>query len=232
MALRYYFVYSLSLILFIGTTFLFNSCSSSKESAEEKPDIIKENEEELEEDTTATGNGNGEKKSTAQSKAKNESEKQDDKLQLKYKNESTTVTIPLDIKKDNFVLELQGMKAEKAEDKIRRDSVILKDSLVQKEMSKRINEVLKYFRQAQDLFYRRDYKGAMEMVDKSLKVQRTAEALGLKGSIFFMQDNMSSARYYWNRAVEMDSEVPVPDIPELEGLVKEIKTSENKEDTE
>jgi tetratricopeptide (TPR) repeat protein len=170
------------------------------------------------------------------SRAEKDTAKKDPKkpLTLNYKNESTDVTIPLDPQGQEFVLELQGVEKEQSTQQQEQmpDSVMIQDSVVQAHMAQKIKKVLKTFRRAQDLFYRQDYKGAMEMVDQSLELQQTADALGLKGTIFFMRDNMSSAKYYWNKAVQMDPELPVPDIPELESLIRDIKESEDSKEVE
>lgn len=179
---------------------------------------------------------------------RNESEEE---VTLSYKNKSTSVTIPIDPNKQDFILELKGLEradntdeteqAEAAEDEQERDdreqaedtrrsrpdSTVMEDSLVQANMAKKIRQVLKDFRKAQDLFYRQDYKGALDMVNRSLETQPTSDALGLKGTIFFMQDDISSAKYYWNRAVEMDPDIPVPNIPELDSFIRDIKSTED-----
>lgn len=179
-----------------------------------------------------------------------------DDLKLKYRNNSTSVTIPIDPQSQDFVLELkgldqgprglmgqnadstrqvqQGKRSQPRDNRTNRtsrpDSTIMQDSLVQAKMAENIKQVLKDFRRAQDLFYRQDYEGALDMVNRSLETQRTADALGLKGSIFFMMDKISSAKYYWNKAVLMDPEIPVPNIPELETLIQDIKETEDREE--
>lgn len=148
-------------------------------------------------------------------------------IKLTYQNKSTNVTIPVDPQNQSFILEMKGLQKEKSQ-----DSVNMQDSLIQARMAKKIKQVMRDFRRAQDLFYREDYKGALEKVNSSLETQKTADALGLKGTIFFMRDNMSSAKYYWNKAVQMDPEIPVPDIPELESFIKKIKASEQQGEAE
>lgn len=175
-----------------------------------------------------------------------------DDVKLTYESNGTSVTIPIDPQRQDFILELEGLsrkgameesEKEKANAKQKKqqqvnrsthraDSTIMQDSLVQAEMAKQIRKVLKNFRRAQNLFYQKDYRGALEMVNRSLEVQRTADALGLKGTIFFMRDDISSAKYYWNKAVQMDPEIPVPNIPELETFIQEIKATEDQQEAE
>lgn len=212
---RFCCVYDPLTFLFVGLLFVVVSCSGSQQAAEpsipveDLPQVLREVSN-SEQDTTQEKNG--------------------ESVTLNYKNKSTDVTIPLNPNRQEFILELKGVEREEQTEP--QDSVILQDSLVQKRMAEKIKKVMKTFRRAQNLFYRQDYKGAMEMVDKSLDLQQTADALGLKGTIFFMRDNMSSAKYYWNKAVQMDPEIPVPDIPELESLIRGIKESENIEEGE
>jgi len=155
-------------------------------------------------------------------------------VKLRYKNKTTDVTIPIDPQKQDFVLELEGVERkddDSSKDTARSAAATAKrDSVFKKRMAKNIKTVMRNFRRAQDLFYKQDYKGAMEKVNASLEVQETADALGLKGSIFFMRDNLSSAKYYWNKAVEMDPDIPVPDIPALESLIRDIKDGEESQE--
>jgi len=155
-------------------------------------------------------------------------------VKLRYKNKTTDVTIPIDPQKQDFVLELEGVERkdnDTSEDTARSaEATAKRDSVFKKRMAKNIKTVMRNFRRAQDLFYKQDYKGAMEKVNASLEVQETADALGLKGSIFFMRDNLSSAKYYWNKAVEMDPDIPVPDIPALESLIRDIKDGEESQE--
>ncbi len=204
---RYYCDYSLYIIGCLCVVLLFGSCSTPQQSAqipvEDLPQILREVKQTPAIDTTSN----------------------EDDVKLQYSNESTNVTIPINPQNQDFILELEGLQREVPKP----DSVSLQDSVVQKKMAQKIKQVLRDFRRAQDLFYREDYKGAMERIDSSLETQQTADALGLKGTIFFMRDNISSAKYYWNKAVQMDPDIPVPDIPELESLIKEIKGTEESE---
>lgn len=217
------FDFSLAKLAGVFLAALCISCSSSKEAQEteipasESTQILEE-QSESQKDTT--------------------SKKNNDKVKLRYKSKNTDVTIPIDPENQEFVMELKGLERQKDTSQVASqepqkespDSTILKDSLVQATMAKNIKQVLKDFRRAQNLFYREDYEGALEMVNRSLETQKTADALGLKGSIYFMQDDMSSAKYYWNEAVKMNPDIPVPNIPELESLIKEIKATEDQEE--
>lgn len=214
MELRCYCDYNWGKVILMGTLLFCISCAGAKEAnlpSENMTQLLHE-EPVSEQDTVARSTNTD--------------------LKLNYENESTNVTIPIDPQNQEFILELKGVHQKGYEEDRSKDSSVKQDSIVQEKMAKQIKKVLKDFRRAQDLFYREDYKGAMEKVNSSLEIQETADALGLKGTIFFMRNNMSSAKYYWNRAVQMDPEIPVPNIPELESLIKDIKSNEDSEEVE
>lgn len=215
MDLRYYCEYKIWMFIAVVVGIVCTSCSSSKETAnsqipaEDLPNILRE---------------------VANTPADSNRGNHNEPVTLNYENKSTSISIPIDPEQQEFVLELKGLKEgnEVQED----TSTVQRDSLHQEEMAKKIKQVLKDFRKAQDLFYREDYKGAMERINQSLETQETADALGLKGTIFFMRDNMSSAKYYWNRAVEMDPDIVLPDIPEVRSMIEQIKATEDQEEAE
>lgn len=164
-------------------------------------------------------------------------EEMDNKIKLTFDNGNSEVTVPLDPDKQNFMLELSGDFKKQKEKLTRSDSALKKqkqqwkqkrDSIIKARTNERINEVMKNFRQAQNLFYRNDYESAMKYIDRALDIAETAEAKGLKGTIFFMQDNMKAARYWWNQAVQQDPDIRIPDIPDLREL---IDTNNIKQDT-
>ncbi|MBO6522587.1 MAG: hypothetical protein JJ971_02070 [Balneolaceae bacterium] len=140
---------------------------------------------------------------------------------VNYKNGSSNIQIQLDPSQDEFYLDLSGMTpAEK-------DSIMVKDSTLIKNRAIDIQSLLSSYRKAQDLFYLGEYRQALEEVDKTIEIQETADAYALKGTIFFMLENITAAQANWTRAVQMDPNIPVPSIPELETLIEEIRGQEN-----
>ncbi|RNC84407.1 MAG: tetratricopeptide repeat protein [Balneola sp.] len=138
-----------------------------------------------------------------------------------YTNRSSNIQIKLDPKKDQFYMDLSGMTPQE------KDSVVVKDSTLIKNRAIDIQTLLSSYRKAQDLFYLGEYRQALEEVDKTIEIQETADAYALKGTIFFMLENITAARANWNRAVQMDPNIPVPSIPELETLIDEIRGEGN-----
>lgn len=144
-----------------------------------------------------------------------------EKITVTYKNQSSNIQINLDPNKDQFYLDLRGMAPSE------KDSIVVADSAMIKNRAKDIQSLLTNYRKAQDLFYLGEYREALEQVDSTLEIQETADAYALKGTIFFMMENITAARANWNRAVQLDPNIPVPSIPELESLIDEIRGGNN-----
>lgn len=138
------------------------------------------------------------------------------KIDITYKNQSSEISITLDPATDEFYLDLSGITP------VNSDTVIVQDSSLIKNRQKDIQVLMASFRKAQDLFYLGEYNKALEQVNRSIEVGETADALALKGTIFFMMENITAAKVNWYRAVELDPDLPVPSIPELEALIKEV----------
>ncbi len=138
-------------------------------------------------------------------------------ITVNYLNESSNIQIKLDPSKEQFYLDLRGMRpADK-------DSIVVVDSSLIQTRARDIQTLLSNYRKAQDLFYLGEYKQSLEFIDKTLEIQETADAYALKGTVFFMLENITAARANWNRAVQMDPNIPIPSIPELETLIQEIR---------
>ena len=138
-------------------------------------------------------------------------------ITVNYLNESSNIQIKLDPSKEQFYLDLRGMRpADK-------DSIVVIDSSIVQSRAKDIQMLLTNYRKAQDLFYLGEYRQSLGFIDKTLEIQETADAYALKGTIFFMLENITAARANWNRAVQMDPNIPIPSIPELETLIQEIR---------
>ncbi len=144
-----------------------------------------------------------------------------DAIIVTYRNLSSNIQIALDPSKDQFYMDLSGMAPQE------KDSIVVQDSTILRNRALDIQTLLSSYRKAQDLFYLAEYRQALEEVDKTLEIQETADAYALKGTIFFMLENLTAARANWNKAVQMDPNIPVPSIPELETLIDEIRGEGN-----
>ncbi len=138
-----------------------------------------------------------------------------------YKNGSSNIQLKLNPSRDQFYMDLSGMTP------TQKDSIVVKDSTLIKNRAIDIQSLLSSYRKAQDLFYLGEYRQALEEVDKTIEIQETADAYALKGTIFFMLENITAAQANWTRAVQMDPNIPVPSIPELETLIDEIRGGDN-----
>lgn len=138
-------------------------------------------------------------------------------IKVRYRNKNTDLEVTLDPNKEDFFLDLSGLSpAEK-------DTITIADSTLIKQRATDMQKLLSSFRAAQDLFYKGEYNEALLKVNESLRVQETADAYGLKGTIFFMLNRKSATRENWNKAVQMNPDIMIPDIPELEDIIKDIK---------
>ena len=138
-------------------------------------------------------------------------------ITVNYLNESSKIEIKLDPSKEQFYLDLRGIRP------VDKDSIIVIDSSLVQNRARDIQSLLTNFRKAQDLFYIGEYRESLQFIDKTLEIQDTADAYALKGTVFFMLENITAARANWNRAVQMDPNIPIPSIPELETLIQEIR---------
>lgn len=146
-----------------------------------------------------------------------EGEARSNPIIVSYRNASSNIQISLDPDQDEFYLDLKGIAPTE------KDSIVVVDTTLIKNRATDIQTLLSSYRKAQDLFYLGEYRDALAEVDKTLEIQETADAYALKGTIFFMMENPTAARANWNRAVQMDPNIPVPSIPELESLINEIR---------
>lgn len=146
---------------------------------------------------------------------------EDEKIIVTYRNHSSNIQISLDPKKDQFYMNLSGMTP------MDKDSISVQDSSLIRTRAVDIQSLLSSFRKAQDQFYLGEYRNALDEIDKTLLIQETADAYALKGTIFFMLQNTTAAKANWNKAVQMDPNIPVPSIPELETLIEDIREEGN-----
>ncbi|MEX0845460.1 MAG: hypothetical protein WD022_09255 [Balneolaceae bacterium] len=149
-----------------------------------------------------------------------QSQTKSDQIVLNYANESSGIQIKLDPDSDQFYLDLKGMKPAK------KDTVFIADSTLIKQRTNDIQEVLAKFRQAQDLFYLDEYTEALRLLNETLEIAETADAYALKGTIHFMMGNRNATRQNWNRAVQLNPDLPIPSIPELEEIIEDIINDE------
>lgn len=185
---------------------IFIGCKSSQNLSTEPPETTSEETRTAQEERTSTVP---------------EDEPNPDAIIVTYKNRSSNIQLKLDPSKDQFYMDLSGMTPQE------KDSVIVKDSTLIQNRAVDIQTLLTSFRKAQDLFYVAEYKDALAEIDKTIEIQETADAYALKGTIFFMMENITAARANWNKAVQMDPNIPVPSIPELETLIEDIRGQDN-----
>lgn len=95
------------------------------------------------------------------------------------------------------------------------------------------NGVTTYYASAQRLFYMGRYQSALYHINKAADIKETADILALRGSIYLgLGDNEKFAEQ-WRLALELDENVPIPNVPYLlrqlkeEGLISQNYNSGN-----
>lgn len=190
--------------LVIGLSLLLVSCKSSGAAQDQNENTSSSNQQEMVDNINAD------------IPAEN-NERRTNPVIVTYRNASSNIQISLDPNQDEFYLDLKGITPTE------KDSIVVVDTTMLNNRASDIQTLLSSYRKAQDLFYLGEYRDALDEIQKTLDIQETADAYALKGTIFFMMENPTAAQANWNRAVQMDPNIPVPSIPELETLINEIR---------
>lgn len=95
------------------------------------------------------------------------------------------------------------------------------------------NGITTYYVSAQQLFYMGRYQSALYHINKAAEIKETADILALRGSIYLGLGNNDKFTEQWRLALEMDENVPIPNVPYLiqklkeEGLISQNYNPEN-----
>lgn len=81
-----------------------------------------------------------------------------------------------------------------------------------KDLKKNMVTVLRYYQDAQRLFYEEKYKESLTEIDKSLEIMPTADAYAFKGSILYTIGQVEQAKIYWQKAKALDKNFVIPTI--------------------
>lgn len=106
-------------------------------------------------------------------------------------------------------------------DKALRDSLtqIYKDELFTTNQSK-ANRITTFYILAQQKFYNGEYQEALFLINQAIRVKETADVFALKGSIYLGLGSTENFITFWRRALDLDSNVPIPPSP---AIVAELK---------
>ncbi len=92
------------------------------------------------------------------------------------------------------------------------------------------NSITSYYILAQQHFYNGDFEEALQIINLADNVRENADVLALKGSIFLGLGSTEKFTEYWERALEIDNNIPVPSAPfVVEALKKQGLIDENRE---
>ncbi|MGL1936904.1 MAG: hypothetical protein OCD01_17890 [Fibrobacterales bacterium] len=181
-------------------------------------------------------------RSQQQPRDENEENKQ---LTIRYSNQSTSIKMEVDPFDEDLYIDMRGGMHSKQSISARTNSVDtvyqisqsdeksqgqpqgaqrpIPNSEVQQNMQnmkpqQMNNSVLAHIRRAQDSFYKKQYEDAIEAVNQSLQIQKTAEGYALMGSIYYMMDEIPWAITQWRNALELN-----PDMIEIQKMLEKIK---------
>ncbi len=77
----------------------------------------------------------------------------------------------------------------------------------------RANGITTFYTTAQRLFYMGQHRVALYHINKAAEIQETSDILALRGSIYLALGNKEKFEENWRRALEMDENVPIPEVP-------------------
>jgi tetratricopeptide (TPR) repeat protein len=174
----------------------------------------------------------------------NQDEKSE-QLTIRYSNQSTSIKMDVDPFDEDLYIDMRGGKHSNQSISAKTHSVDtvyqisqspessdrgqpkpnkpIPNEQVQQNMQnmqpqKMNNSVLSHIRRAQDYFYKKQYEDAIDAVNQSLQVQKTAEGYALMGSIYYMMDEIPWAINQWRNALELN-----PDMIEIQKMLEKIK---------
>jgi len=91
---------------------------------------------------------------------------------------------------------------------------------LEEELDDNITKTLRLIIQAQTAFYSRDIERALTLVNESLSLFETAQGYALKGSLNYLKGNKDEAQENWDRALEFNPDILIPDIEVLDQLIR------------
>ncbi|MDR9416423.1 MAG: hypothetical protein RI564_09070 [Gracilimonas sp.] len=115
--------------------------------------------------------------------------------------------------------------SDEAEDKIAAEQREKFEEEYRKELIDRYqgkaNGITTFYASAQRFFYMGRYQSALYHINKAAEIKETADVLALRGSIYLGLGNREKFTEEWRLALQMDNEVPIPDVPYLISQLKQ-----------
>lgn len=139
---------------------------------------------------------------------------------IQYENNSSKISFVIDPDSSFFMLEMFGVRPNTQDQP---QTVVVRDPADSLKAQRNARLVLSTFREAQDLFYEGNYNRALQKINESIEIEETADAYALKGTIYFLLNDIEGTRVNWNKAVRLNPNLPIPNIPELQRIIQQIK---------
>lgn len=128
-------------------------------------------------------------------------------LRIKYSNQTTQMDLALEME-DEVIVDMRGMRLDSTQ--VVADSAVLANQEQEQQARQLlgVQRALKNYRMAQEALLRKQYDKAMLYIDACLLEGETAEALAFKGSVFYLQGNKTEAKKLWQKARQLDPDMP------------------------
>jgi tetratricopeptide (TPR) repeat protein len=124
-------------------------------------------------------------------------------FEVEFDNHGRMDTSKIDVNDPNLIRSTPNSASRSGEPSVPPSDKDLKKSMV---------TVLRYYQDAQRLFYEEKYKESLTEIDKSLEIMPTADAYAFKGSILYTIGQVEQAKIYWQKAKALDKNFVIPTI--------------------
>ncbi len=88
------------------------------------------------------------------------------------------------------------------------------------ELRSKVDETLRLIVKAQNAFYSRNTNQALDFVNQSLEIFKTAQGYALRGSLLYLQGNKEEAQKSWDMATRFNPDIYIPDTETLDQIIK------------
>lgn len=120
------------------------------------------------------------------------------------------------------------VSASEVEKPVLSETQILRDSLrtelrgeIFRKYQSRANQITTFYILAQQNFYNNNFEEALYLINRAANIKETADILALRGSIYYGLGSMEGFLTNWRRALDMDSNLPIPPSPPIIAALKE-----------
>ncbi len=130
------------------------------------------------------------------------------KIRVDYANQSTDLGVDFDLDRDDINIVLKGNRKRDNISKLKEQQDKKQEERNALTKGENVGKVVQGIRQAQNLFYNKQYEKALKVAKAIVKEKETAEGFALLGSIYYMLGEKESASRNWKQALKVDPDIP------------------------